>query len=102
MNKSEQNSLSPKEFKTKIEQGGVLIDVRTPTEFIGGHLDGALNLDSGRPDFAEKLASLDKTKTYLLYCEHGSRSALALHYMLKLGFDVYHLDGGIIAWNERS
>ena len=38
--------LSPEEFKAQVENKNVqLIDVRTPPEFKGGHINGAKNID---------------------------------------------------------
>jgi protein disulfide-isomerase len=55
----------------------VILDVRTAKEFESGHLPGALNLDVTAADFREKAAALDKSKTYLVHCAAGVRSAKA-------------------------
>ncbi|KKT08310.1 MAG: Sulfurtransferase [Candidatus Nomurabacteria bacterium GW2011_GWB1_43_20] len=40
------NNISPKEAIKHIEDGNVIVvDVRTPAEFEGGHIGGALNID---------------------------------------------------------
>jgi len=64
----------------------VLLDVRTPEEFAAGHLTGAQNLDFLAPGFREKVAKLDKTKTYVLYCASGNRSGQANVLMEEAGF----------------
>ncbi len=85
------------------QPGMKILDVRTPAEFADGHLKGALNLDSASPDFAQKLAALDKSTTYLLYCRSGRRSANAATQMSALGFPhLYNLDGGITAWTAAN
>jgi rhodanese-related sulfurtransferase len=39
----------------------------------------------------------------ILYCNRGSRSALAARSLQDLGFrDVAHLDGGIKAWSDEG
>ena len=45
----------------------IILDIRTPSEFQRGHLEGAINIDYTSPDYAEKLAELDKEKTYLVH-----------------------------------
>lgn len=76
----------------------VLLDVRTRDEFALGALPKAKNIDFWSNDFASKIAALDKSKTYYLYCRSGNRSGKACSMMTSLGFKAYNLDGGIGAW----
>ncbi len=77
----------------------VVLDIRTPQEYLAGHIAGALLLDFYAPDFADGLAKLDKDKTWLVHCATGVRSTKALSTFRKLGFkSVVHLDGGFAAW----
>ena len=55
----------------------VVLDVRTAEEFQAGHIPGAKNLDFFGNDFAQQVAALDKSKTYLVHCAAGGRSAKA-------------------------
>jgi rhodanese-related sulfurtransferase len=81
----------------------IILDVRTPGEFKAGHLKGARLLDFQAPDFAQKLAQLDRQKTYLLHCASGARSRAALDTFRRLGFkSVVHLDGGLNAWKRAG
>ena len=50
------------------------------------------NYSSG--EFEEKLDSLDKTKTYYLYCASGNRSGKAAVLMKEKGFENVHNLGG--------
>ncbi len=80
----------------------VIIDVRTPEEFNQEHIQGASNIDFYSDNFKEELSNLDKTKTYVIHCRSGSRSAQALEMMKQLGFrEVYNM-GGIIQWKEKG
>ena len=45
----------------------VVLDIRTPAEFAKGHIKGAVNIDYKADDFAEKLATLDKSKKYIMH-----------------------------------
>lgn len=45
---------------------------------------------------------LDKSKTYVLYCERGSLSMMAAKQLLKDGYSVCTLIGGIRAVQERN
>ena len=81
----------------------VVLDVRTAEEFADGHIQGAINLDIRGGKFAETLAGLDKTKTYLVHCAVGGRSAKACGQMDGLKFEkVLNLSGGITAWEAAG
>lgn len=69
-----------------VASGAVLIDVRTPAEFASGHLEGAINIDVQSPDFDQRVAQLDPSTTYLVYCRSGNRSGAAIDRMQGLGF----------------
>jgi rhodanese-related sulfurtransferase len=77
----------------------IILDVRTPAEYAGGHIENAVNIDYYADDFEETLDSYDKNKTYLMYCRTASRSAAVLKIMQRLEFkEVYNMQGGINAW----
>lgn len=80
------------------KENAVLLDVRTPAEFMSGTIPGAKNLDIMSYDFHEAISKLDKSKTYFVFCRSGNRSAQACSMMSKLGFKAYNLAGGIGAW----
>jgi len=77
----------------------IILDVRTPSEFSSGHLEGAILIDVNAGNFREKVNKLDKNKNYLVYCRTSNRSGQAVAIMKDLGFkEVYDMDGGIVAW----
>jgi len=45
----------------------VVLDIRTPDEYAAGHLPGAVLMDCKAPDFADKLKTLDPSKTYVMH-----------------------------------
>jgi rhodanese-related sulfurtransferase len=94
------DELTSAQFQQKIqeEKGSVILDVRTSGEFMGGHIPGALNIDIMRPDFNAAISKLDKSKTYLVYCRSGSRSAQACSVLAAKGYKAINLSGGIISW----
>ena len=83
-------------FQAKLgDPNVVLLDVRTPGETDRGVIDGAVLIDYRSADFKEKVAALDKEKTYLVYCQGGGRSAKACSMMQGLGFkEIYELKTG--------
>lgn len=76
-----------------------VLDVRTPAEFVGGHIRNAENIDYYAKDFTEKLDTLDRDTQYFIYCHSGSRSSSTMKKMAQLGFTkVWHLSDGITSW----
>ncbi|ADJ26302.1 Rhodanese domain protein [Dehalogenimonas lykanthroporepellens BL-DC-9] len=100
--------LSPAEARTMIQENlgqtdFVLLDVRTPSEFAAGHIEGAVLLDFNSGNFQAEAEKLDKNKRYLVYCRTSNRSGQAVNLMKNLGFmEVYDLDGGIVAWEAAG
>ena len=55
------------------------------------------------PDFARKIAELDKSKTYLVHCRSGVRSVTACNALGELGIpNLYNMLGGINAWTAAG
>lgn len=91
-------------FRAMVEQhDGVVLDVRTAEEWKTGYIRGAINIDYRSKDFEKRIAKLDKSKTYYVYCEVGGRSAQAATYMKSQGFcRVVVLDRGLKQWKEAG
>ena len=90
------------EFKKQVENTNVqLFDVRTPEEYIMGHIEGAINVDFKNDDvFDSFFNDLNKSDTIYLYCRSGNRSKRSADKLISLGFQkIYDLDGGFIEWN---
>jgi phage shock protein E len=95
------SNLDVKSFADKImtDKNLMILDVRTPAEFAQGSIKGAINIDVNAADFKEKIASLDKEKSYLIYCRSGMRSVKACNIMAENGFaKMFNLLGGYQAW----
>lgn len=97
--------LSVAEFNTKLKSmsDAVLVDVRTVSEFQGGHLANALNYPINAPDFEKKMAAIDKKKPVFVYCLSGGRSNTAAQKLKGMGFTrVYDMEGGIMKWRASG
>jgi rhodanese-related sulfurtransferase len=98
--------LEPKEAyelikKNKGNTNFVIIDIRTPEEFDSGYIEGAVNINYYSATFVDDLHGLDKTKTYLVYCRTGRRTADAVSIMARQGFgQIYRIKGDIIKWKS--
>jgi rhodanese-related sulfurtransferase len=78
----------------------VILDVRTEEEFESGYIPNAKNIDLRMgPGFIDEINTLEKNKSYYVYCRSGARSAQAVQLMRDLGFNqTYNLLGGILNW----
>jgi phage shock protein E len=79
-----------------VKSGAKLIDVRSPSEFAGGHIDGAENVPVDR--IGSRAAALAKEgRPVVVYCASGMRSASAKRALKSAGVEVYDL-GGMGRW----
>lgn len=84
-----------KGLAAKIENGAVILDVRTEREYEMGHIEGSINISLGT--IRERYIELDSNKTYITVCSHGLRSVKVETILKKNGFkNVFN--GG--AWSD--
>lgn len=100
--------LSPEEAYRWLRENGsrddvVLLDVRTPAEYQGEHIEGSVQIDFQSATFRQELEKMDRGKRYLVYCRTGNRSGKAVSLMQELRFrEIRHLSGGIVKWKEAG
>lgn len=97
--------LDPKTFSEKIKAtpNAQIIDVRTPQEFAGGHLDNAINIDYLDDSFDANVKKLDPTKPVFVYCKTNNRSPKASEKLAELGFTtIYNMQGGLLKWDAEG
>lgn len=94
--------LSPADLKKKMEAEEImLIDVRPEWEWEEDHISEKRILLQDLPGQIDTLAGW-KNKPVVLYCNTGNNSAMGCRLLEDAGFEkVYHLEGGIEAWNAR-
>ncbi|MGB1307595.1 MAG: rhodanese-like domain-containing protein [Oceanihabitans sp.] len=94
--------LTQQEWQAAIETdaNAIIIDVRTDEEIADGFIPNAIPIDIYQPQvFMSKLETLDKSKTFYVYCRSGGRSAQACAIMNQLGFaNTNNLLEGFSAW----
>ena len=85
------------------KNNSILLDVRTEEEFIESKINNSLNIDFYSDNFKISILSLDKSKTYYVYCRSGRRSLNTVKFMRENGFSKsYNVDGGIIKWTDLN
>jgi phage shock protein E len=88
----------PATAKQLVQDGALLLDVRSPGEFSGGHIPGAQNIPVH--ELAGRVAELgaDKARPVVVYCASGMRSASAAGTLRKAGFARVEDLGGMMRW----
>lgn len=83
------------------DNDAVILDVRTDEEWQEGMIPNAQHIDIyQQQEFLDKVNSLDKLKSYYVYCRSGGRSGQACAIMNQLGFaNTYNLLGGMMKWD---
>lgn len=92
------------EFKNLVELGeGQLIDIRTPGEYLAGHIEGATMIDFYAQGFSSKLDKLDKNIPIYIYCRSGNRTSQTVGLLEQLGFkEIVNLKYGLVEWNQKG
>jgi rhodanese-related sulfurtransferase len=81
-------------------KGAWVIDVRSNSEFVSGHLPNSLNVPLDQ--LGQVSSTWPKTQPVIVYCATGARSAEAAAYLAAQGFrKVYDLDKGIASWTGQ-
>lgn len=74
-----------------LAKGGIIIDVRTPGEYAGGHIKGSVNIPLAA--LQGQLGKLKKEKPVITCCASGMRSGSARTMLLANGFAEVHNAG---------
>ena len=99
--------LPPAEFLAAYEAEpageALLVDCRTPGEFAGGSLPGAVNVDFRSPRFRESAQALPGGQAVYVFCQAGGRSARAAEVFRELGYRrVVDMEGGYGAYTRQA
>jgi len=98
-----QNSVSPQDAVRLMNQGAMLLDVRSREEFAAGHVRGAHSQPLALLDEAADTLKKHKEKPVIVCCERGSLSSTAIRLLGKQGFaKVFNLRGGLNAWRTEN
>lgn len=95
-----QTEIDQQQLEKMVEQGALLIDVRSPQEFEEGHLEKALLLPEYeiRENISKKVPN--KSQIIIVYCSTGHRGQKAQCILQKLGYQkVYNLYHGLENYN---
>ena len=84
-----------------LENGFILIDVRSVQEYNEGHLKKAINIPHYEIIKSYQQFLPDKNEKIIVYCQNGGRSKKVCRKLKKLGYkNVYNLFGGLDNLNQ--
>ena len=90
-----ENSIDINLTKKLLNEGALLIDVRSPQEYNEGNLQGSINIPLYEFNNIEDKIP-DKNSIIVLYCEYGGRSNKARKILINKRYvNVYTLLGGL-------
>lgn len=81
------------DYKQLVQNGAIILDVRTAGEYAGGHIKGSINIpvqELGN----NKLSALPKGKAIITCCASGMRSASARNILMQRGYSEVYNGGG--------
>ena len=77
----------------------LLVDVRNPSEYDGGHIPGSMNFAMSRILREAEEEFPDKSRPLYVYCQSGARSARAGKLLDLMGYEHVVDLGGIASYN---
>lgn len=102
-------SIAAGDVKRRLDAGEdlLLLDVRTPTEFCGEHIPGAINVPlqdvSGRLSSAGTQLQDYREAPVVVVCRSSARAHSAARALRKAGLQrVLVMGGGMLAWKGRG
>ena len=91
------DAVSGPEAHKLVDEGAVLIDVRSPAEFKSGSIPKAKNIPL--PDLPSRLNAVGpKDKMVIVFCASGMRSASAASLLKKAGYTQVRNLGSVRNW----
>ena len=92
--------LAPKvDYKQLMKNGAQIIDVRTPGEFQGGHIKGAVNIPL--QNISSQMSRIRRDKPVITCCASGMRSASAKSILLSSGYAEVYNGGGWMSLQSK-
>jgi rhodanese-related sulfurtransferase len=86
-------------YQELVKQGAVIVDVRSPGEFQGGHIKGSINVPL--QSIQSSLGKIPKNKTIITCCASGMRSASAKSILTSAGYADVHNGGGWMSLKSK-
>jgi rhodanese-related sulfurtransferase len=96
-------AVGPADAVRLMNQGALLVDVRTQAEFDAGHIIDARHVPQDQVAQAAETLKRFKDKVVITCCESGMRSGAAARVLKAQGFTkVVNLRGGLQSWRAEN
>lgn len=79
-----------------IAQGALVLDVRDPSSFAAGRVEGSVNIPLD--EVADRSSELPRARTIVAVCERGGLSYKAVYALRRLGYHAFNLANGLNSW----
>jgi len=102
--KSKIREISQADFRQWVDEkkNMIILDVREANDHVHSRIENSINIPRGVLELEVSDTIPDPSKTVVVYCGGGSRSALAADVLQQMGYkDVYSLQGGYKQWKEK-
>jgi phage shock protein E len=86
-------------YRELVQNGAIIIDVRTKGEFQGGHIKSSVNVPLA--SLNGHLSKLKKNKPVITCCASGSRSASAKSILKSNGFEEVYNGGSWVSLQNK-
>ena len=89
------------DYKQLLQNGAIIIDVRSKGEFLSGHIESAVNIPLDQ--LRNQLHTLtDKTRPIITCCASGMRSASAKSILRAAGYEKVYNGGGWYSLQRKT
>ena len=88
------DSVDHEAAKALVAQGACWLDLRFAEEHAKDGIEASVNIPLNQ--LRAELKNLDSDRIYVAYCDSGARSSAGAFLLAQNGFDVRHLEGGLI------
>lgn len=93
--------LSPHVTRQHLDQGALLVDIRSADEYAREHIAHAHHIPMER--FAEGAGALQDAKAVIFHCRSGNRTQMNAHVLSAcVPCETYVLEGGLDAWKKAG
>ena len=86
-------------YQELVKEGAVIVDVRSPGVFQGGHIKGSINVPL--QSIQSSLGKIPKNKIVITCCASGMRSASAKSVLKSAGYADVHNGGGWMSLKSK-
>jgi len=93
-------SISAEQAHQAVDEGALMIDVRSSREWNAGHAPLARHVPMDQLE--NRLGRVPQDRRVVVVCRSGSRSRSVCRRLSSMGYDVVNLSGGLSSWARHG